>query len=171
MPVDYGSFANATSLNLVARKLFFEMGKLMNSQKNFTIAATLLSDNAIGDVNQHYDILHVPNMGGYKFPLDSVLKSQQLVISMVGIDEVILGREVFRSESMWKRNKPIIENELKKWKNKVDDIKLIHVNTESEKEEMNQYLKIPKEKPEVDSYERPAFAMKFGIKPISGDPV
>ena len=146
MPVDYGFFANATSLNTQAQKIFSELGLLMNEKKSFTIAATMLNDSAIGDVNQHYDILHVPNMGGYKFPLDSVLKSQQLVISMVGIDEVILGREVFRSESMWKRNKPIIENELKKWKNKVDDIKLIHVNTESEKEEMNQYLKIPKEK-------------------------
>ena len=107
MAIDYGSFANATSLNLVARKLFFEFGKLMNSTKDFTIAATLLADNALGDVNQHYDCLNVPNMGGYRFPLDSVLNSKNLVIGIVGIDEVVLGREVYKTESDWKKNKPI----------------------------------------------------------------
>jgi glycosyltransferase involved in cell wall biosynthesis len=146
MAIDYGSFANATSLNLVARKLFFEFGKLMNSTKDFTIAATLLADNALGDVNQHYDCLNVPNMGGYRFPLDSVLNSKNLVIGIVGIDEVVLGREVYKTESDWKKNKPIIEKELKKWNKNIDQIKAIHVSNNSEKSQLEEYLNIPDEK-------------------------
>ena len=152
MPVDYGSFANATSLNLVARKLFFEMGKLMNSQKNFTIAATLLSDNAIGDVNQHYDCIDVPNMGGYRFPLDSVLNSNNLFVGIVGIDEVVLGRDVYKTESDWKKNKPIIDQEVTKWNKQIDKIKAVHVSNNAEKIQLEEFLNVPSEKIHIIPY-------------------
>ena len=90
MPIDYGSFAQATSLNLITRKLYFEMAKKMNDSKSFTVAATLLQDSGLGDVNRHYDCTIVPNMGGYKFPLESSLHSKNLIIGIVGIDEVVL---------------------------------------------------------------------------------
>jgi len=144
--IDYGSFANATSLNLVARKLFFEFGKLMNSTKEFTVAATLLADSALGDVNQHYDCVNVPNMGGYKFPLDSVLNSKNLVIGIVGIDEVVLGSQVYKTDSDWKKNKPLIDQELKKWNKNIDQIKAIHVSSNSEKSQLQEYLNVPDDK-------------------------
>ncbi len=152
MPIDYGSFANATSLNLVARKLFFELATEMNNKKTFTIAATLLNDSAIGDVNQHYDCVDVPNMGGYRFPLDSVLNSKNLLVGIVGIDEVVLGREVYKTESDWIRNKPVISEEVKKWHQHVDKIKTIHVSNNSEKEQLEKFLNVPEEKLHVIPY-------------------
>ena len=110
MPIDYGSFANSTSLNLIARKMYLELGKLMNNNKSFVISATLLNDSAIGNVNQHYDCISIPNMGGYRFPLESTVKSNNLIVGIVGIDEVVLGREVYKTENDWLQNKPIIEN-------------------------------------------------------------
>ena len=65
MPIDYGSFAQATSLNLITRKLYFEMAKKMNNSKSFTIAATLLQDSGLGDVNRAYNLSILPNMGGF----------------------------------------------------------------------------------------------------------
>ena len=149
MAVNYGFFANATSLNLIAKKIFLELGNYMNQSKSFTIAATFLSDSQLGDINNHYDCVHIPNMGGYKFPLDSVLQSQNLIIGLSGIDEIILGREVFPSEKMWKLTEPLIKHEIKKWEQHIDQIKFIQVNTNSEKQQMNQYLKIPEEKMHV----------------------
>jgi len=32
--IDYGKYANSTSLNLTAQKLFLELGKIMNEKKN-----------------------------------------------------------------------------------------------------------------------------------------
>ena len=113
MPIDYGSFAQATSLNLITRKLYFELAKRMNETKSFTITASLLQDSGLGDINQHYDCTIIPNMGGYKFPLESSLHNKNLIIGIVGIDEVVLGREVYKSNSDWKQNEPIIKNELK----------------------------------------------------------
>jgi len=152
MPMDYGSFANATSLNLIARKLFFELALQMNNKKTFTIAATLLNDSAIGDVNQHYDCIDVPNMGGYRFPLDSVLNSKNLLIGIVGIDEVVLGKEVYKTESDWLRNKPIISEEIKKWHNNIDKIKAVHVSNNSEKEQLIKFLNVPEEKLHIIPY-------------------
>ncbi len=152
MPIDYGSFANATSLNLVARKLFVELASQMNSKKTFTIAATLLNDSAIGDVNQHYDCIDVPNMGGYRFPLDSVLNGKNLLVGIVGIDEVVLGKEVYKTESDWLRNKPIISEEVKKWHSHIDKIKAVHVSNNSEKEQLIKFLNVPEEKLHIIPY-------------------
>ncbi len=146
MPIDYGSFANATSLNLITRKLYFELAEMMNNTKSFTITATLLNDCGIGDVNQHYDCVSVPNMGGYRFPLNSFLTSKNLVVGLVGIDEVVLGREVYKTENDWLNNKPIIEQELKKWKSNVDKVRFVHVSNQPEKDQLIEYLKIPEEK-------------------------
>ena len=146
MPIDYGFFANATSLNLIARKMYLELGKLMNNNKTFVISATLLNDSSIGNVNQHYDCICVPNMGGYRFPLDSTLKSKNPIVGIVGIDEVVLGREVYKTENDWLQNKPIIEQEISKWKNNIDMIKLVHVSNISEKNQLIEYLKVPEEK-------------------------
>ena len=152
MQIDYGSFAQATSLNLITRKLFFELGKLMNDTKSFTISASLLQDSGLGDINQHYDCTIIPNMGGYKFPLDSSLHSNNLIIGIVGIDEVILGREVYKSDSDWKRNEPLIKNELKKWEENESKITHIHVSNQPEKDQLIEYLKIPEQKISIIPY-------------------
>ena len=152
MPIDYGSFAQATSLNLITRKLYFEMAKKMNDSKSFTISATLLQDSGLGDVNLHYDCTIIPNMGGYKFPLESSLHSKNLIIGIVGIDEVVLGREVYKSETDWKRNEPIIKNELKKWNEDVEKISHIHVSNTPEKNQLVEYLKVPEQKISIIPY-------------------
>ncbi len=152
MPIDYGFFANATSLNLIARKMYLELGKLMNNTKSFVISATLLNDSAIGDVNQHYDCLCIPNMGGYRFPLDATLHSKNLIVGVVGIDEVVLGREVYKTENDWLQNKPIIEKESAKWKQNIDMVKFIHVSNNSEKLQLIEYLKVPEEKIRIIPY-------------------
>ena len=152
MPIDYGSFANSTSLNLIARKMYLELGKLMNNNKSFVISATLLNDSAIGNVNQHYDCISIPNMGGYRFPLESTVKSNNLIVGIVGIDEVVLGREVYKTENDWLQNKPIIENEIIKWEKNMDLVKIIHVSNISEKNQLIKYLKIPEEKIRIIPY-------------------
>ena len=152
MPIDYGSFANSTSLNLIARKMYLELGKLVNNNKSFVISATLLNDSAIGNVNQHYDCISIPNMGGYRFPLESTVKSNNLIVGIVGIDEVVLGREVYKTENDWLQNKPIIENEIIKWEKNVDLVKIIHVSNISEKNQLIEYLKIPEEKIRIIPY-------------------
>jgi len=152
MPINYGSFAQATSLNLITRKLYFEMAKKMNDSKSFTITATLLQDSGLGDVNRHYDCTIVPNMGGYKFPLESSLHSKNLIIGIVGIDEVVLGREVYKSETDWKRNEPIIKNELKKWEEDVEKVSYIHVSNTPEKNQLVEYLKVPEQKISIIPY-------------------
>jgi len=140
--IDYGSFANATSLNLIAKKVFLEIGKIMNEKKDFTITALRYDDIGIGDVNQHYDCIYIPNMGGYKFPSKGIMTSNNIVIGLVGIDEVVLGDKVFRTKIDWERSKPIIENEIPKWEEGSKNINVIHVATQSEKEQMVKYLKI-----------------------------
>jgi len=144
--IDYGSFANATSLNLIAKKIFLELGKMMNERKDFTIAALRYENIGIGDINQHYDCICVPNMGGYKFPSKGILTSNNVYIGLIGIDEVILGKKSFRTNIDWERNKPIIEKEVPKWKNGIEKIKFVHVATNSEKQQMIKYLKIPDNK-------------------------
>jgi len=144
--VDYGKFANATSLNLIARKIFLELGKLMNQKKTFTVAAIKYEDIGIGDVNMHYDCIMIPNMGGYRFPHLRALTSDNLVIGLSGIDEVILGEQVYKTKADWLQNKPVIEKEVPKWEKYVDKVRLIHVPTNSEKKQMVEYLKIPTEK-------------------------
>lgn len=144
--VDYGKHANASSLHLIARKVFLEMGKLMNEKKSFTIAALKYQDIGIGDVNQHFDCVNIPNMGGYRFPPLKALTSNNLSIGMVGIDEVVLGEQAYETKPQWAINKPIIEKEVPKWEKYSNKISFIHASTNSDMEQFIKYLKIPKEK-------------------------
>ena len=143
---DYGRYANSSSLNLISRKIFSELGKLMNERKDFTITALIYENIGIGDVNLHYDCISVPNMGGYRFPHNGVLSSRNLIIGLSGIDEVVLGEQVYKSKREWKKNKIIIAREVPKWEKLVKSIKFKHTPSNSDKSQMIQYLKIPEEK-------------------------
>lgn len=147
--VDYGKYANSSSLYLIARKIFLELGKIMNERQTFTIAAIKYEDIGIGDVNLHYDCIMVPNMGGYRFPHPRALTSNNLVVGLSGIDEVVLGEQVFKSKGDWLKWKPVIEKEVPKWEKYVDKIKFIHVPSNSDKEQMIKFLKIPSDKMHV----------------------
>jgi len=137
---------HATSLVNLTRNMFRELGLLMNHNKDFTLTGIKLGTIGLGNINKHFDCVHIPNMGGYRFPPLSTLSSKNLLLSPSGIDEVVLGREVFKSETLWKKYSPIIKNEVAKWEQYVDKIKAVHVVTESEKNDMINYLKIPEEK-------------------------
>ena len=80
---------NASSLMNINRNLFRELGKIMNASKSFTITAIKESSVGIGDINQYYDVVHIPNMGGYRFPLIPAQNCKNLIIGPSGIDEVI----------------------------------------------------------------------------------
>jgi len=152
IPIDYGIQANVTSLNVISKNLFLELGKIMNSEKKITVAASLLSNLGIGDINSHYDITLIPNMGGFRFPPKSSYNVKKLYIGLVGIDEVVLGEEVYVNKENWEYNKPIIKKEVKKWKENIDIIEKIQVSTESEKKQMAEFLDIPKNKMTVIPY-------------------
>jgi glycosyltransferase involved in cell wall biosynthesis len=137
---------HASSLMRINHNMFHELGKLMNKKHTFTITALRKDTLGIGDINQHYDCIHIPNMGGYAFPSDHMLHSENLILGPSGIDEVIYGEEVFFDKSLWKRHKPLIKKEISRWPKHIEKISAVHVVTESELNEMNQYLKIPKEK-------------------------
>lgn len=137
---------HASSLMGIARNMFRELGILMNKQQNFTISALRKDTLGIGDINQHYDCIHIPNMGGYAFPADKMLSSKNMILGPSGIDEVIYGEEVFFDKSLWKIHEPLIKKEISRWQNHIDKIAAVHVVTKSELNEMHQYLKIPKEK-------------------------
>lgn len=144
--VDYGRHANASSLDLIAKKVFLELGKLMNEKKTFTVAAIKYHDIGIGDVNQHFDCINIPNMGGYRFPPLKALTSNNLSMGIVGIDEVVLGEQAYETKPQWRINKPIIEREVPKWEKYINKIRFIHASTNSDKEQFIKYLKIPEEK-------------------------
>lgn len=150
--VDYGKHANASSLNLIAKKVFLELGRLMNEKKSFTVTALKYDDVGIGDVNQHFDCINIPNMGGYRFPPMKVLTSNNLSIGLVGIDEVVLGEQAYETTPQWRINKPIIEREVPKWEKYMNKIKFVHASTNSDKEQFMKYLKIPEEKIHVIPY-------------------
>jgi len=137
---------HASSLMNIARNMFRELGKLMNEKQTFTITALRKDALGIGDINQHYDCVHIPNMGGYAFPSDKMLSCKNLILGPSGIDEVIYGAEVFFDKSLWKRHEPLIKKEVSRWPKHIDKISTVHVVTKSELNEMHQYLKIPKEK-------------------------
>ena len=148
--IDYG--LHASSLTLVTQKLFLELAKKMNKEKKFIVSATMQVSAGIGDVNQHYDCVSVPNMGGYNFPNKTVLSSKNSFIGIVGIDEVVLGPKVFRSNALWKRNKPLIEEQVSKWKNQNHLVPHIHTSTISDKEQLIEYFNIPETKINVIPY-------------------
>jgi len=137
---------HATSLTTLTKNMFRELGLLMNKKKSFTIAGIQVDHIGIGNVNQHYDCIHIPNMGGYRFPKLSILSCKNLILSPSGIDEVVLGREVFKNKSDWKRAKPVIDSEVEKWKKYNKFLKVVHVVTKSEKNDMMKFFKIPEDK-------------------------
>ncbi|MDC1023692.1 glycosyltransferase family 1 protein [Nitrosopumilus sp.] len=143
---------HASSLMRINCNMFRELGKLMNKQQNFTITALRKNTLGIGDINQHYDCIHIPNMGGYAFPTDQMLSAKNLILGPSGIDEVIYGEEVFFDKSLWKIHEPLIKKEILRWPKHIDKISSVHVVAKSEFNEMNQYLKIPKEKMTVISH-------------------
>jgi glycosyltransferase involved in cell wall biosynthesis len=140
---------NASSLMRINQNLFRELGKLMNEKKSFTIAGIKLSSINIGDINQHFDCIHIPNMGGYKFPVDASKLCKNLILGSSGIDEVIYGKEVVVDKSRWTEQKLQIEHELNNWKKYIDKVQSVHVVAKSELQEMNQYLKIPEKKMKI----------------------
>ena len=71
---------NASSLMRINCNMFRELGKLMNTQQNFTITALRKNTLGIGDINQHYDCVHIPNMGGYAFPSENMLSCKNLIL-------------------------------------------------------------------------------------------
>ena len=137
---------HATSLVNLSKNMFRELGLLMNKQKDFTISGIRFNSIKIGNINQHYDIIHIPNMGGYRFPDLSILNCKNIILSPSGIDEVVLGREVFKSDADWQKYKPIIKSEIQKWKKYHKYIKYVHVVTNSEKNDMMLHFDIPEEK-------------------------
>ena len=86
---------NASSLTNIARHNFREIGKIMNETKSFTLAAIGIQSIGLGNFNQHYDLLHIPNMGGYKFALNASFHCKNIVIGASGIDEIIYGKKIF----------------------------------------------------------------------------
>ena len=137
---------DSSALMNIARIAFRELGKMMNETKSFTISAIPLNSIGIADMNKHFDCIHIPNMGGYKFPLKDSANYKNLIIGPIGIDEVVHGESVYVSKSLWKQQMPLIQNEVIRWKKNIDKISAVHVTTESEKTEMNEHLGIPLEK-------------------------
>ena len=144
LPINWN--LDASSLTNIARHTFREIGKMMNETKSFTIAATRLESISVGDFNQHFDLVHISNIGGYGFPLNATAHCKNIICGLVGIDEVIYGKEVMVGDGSWTLSKPYIKEALKNWEKYNEKIKIFHVGTESEREEMHEYLKIPYEK-------------------------
>jgi glycosyltransferase involved in cell wall biosynthesis len=144
LPINWN--LTASSLTNIARHTFREIGKMMNETKSFTIAATRLESISVGDFNQHFDLAHIPNIGGYGFPLNATDHCKNIICGLVGIDEVIYEKEVMVGDGAWTLSKPHIKKALENWEKYNEKIKFFHVGTESEREEMHQYLKIPYEK-------------------------
>ena len=144
MPINWN--LNASSLTNLARHNFREIGKLMNETKSFTLSAIGIQSVGLGDFNQRYDLLHIPNMGGYKFATNATKHCNNIIFGLSGIDEVIYGQEVMLWKNMWKSQEPIIKKEIVNWQKYVDKVKSIHVTTKSELDEMHKYLQIPYEK-------------------------
>ena len=137
---------HATSLVNLSKNMFREVGLLMNQKKTFTIAGITNNSIGVGEIDQHFDCVHIPNMGGYRFINLDALSCQNLILSPSGIDEVVLGNEVFKSKKDWEKTKPIIDKEVGKWKKYNKFLKAVHVVTDSEKQDMMKYLDIPEEK-------------------------
>ena len=137
---------DVSGLMNIARNTFRELGELMNKTKSFTISAIPLNLIKIGDINQHFDCIHIPNMGGYKFPYEESLRCKNIITGLSGIDEVIYGSEVFADKSLWKRQAPIIKKNVPMWEKDITKISAVHVVAKSEQSEMNKHLGIPLEK-------------------------
>ena len=140
---------DASSLTNIARHNFREIGKIMNETKSFTVAAIGIQSVGLGDFNQHYDLLHIPNMGGYKFALNAASCCDNVIFGASGIDEIIYGKEILVWPGSWKQVKQSIATEMLYWKKYSSKIKHIHLPANSELEEFHKYLEIPYEKMSV----------------------
>lgn len=147
MPINWNLFAS--SLTNIAKNNFREIGKLMNETKSFTITAIGIQAISVGDFNHHYDLLHIPNMGGYKFALEASTNCKNIILGTAGIDEVIYGKEVQVWKGRWGYVKKDIAKETSYWKKYIDKIKSIHVPANSELEEFHKYFDIPRKKMSV----------------------
>ena len=147
MPINWN--LDASSLTNIARHNFRELGKIMNSTRSFTISAVGIQSVGLGDFNQRFDLLHIPNMGGYRFPTNATDHCKKIIFGLSGIDEVIYGKEVMLWKNMWNVEEPRIKKELENWKKFVHKVKSIHVTTKSELEEMYEYLGVPREKMKI----------------------
>ena len=137
---------DASSLTNIARHNFREIGKLMNQTKSFTVAAIGIQSVSVGDFNQHFDLLHIPNMGGYKFALNATAHCDNIIFGTSGIDEIIYGKDILAWKGSWNSVKKQISKEISYWKKYVNKVKHIHVVANSELEEFHKYLDIPYEK-------------------------
>jgi len=147
MPINWN--LDASSLTNIARHNFRELGKIMNKTQSFTISAVGIQSVGLGDFNQRFDLLHIPNMGGYRFPTNATDHCKKITFGLSGIDEVIYGKEVMLWKNMWHVEEPRIKKELEKWKKFAHKVKIIHVTTKSELEEMHKYLGVPREKMKI----------------------
>jgi glycosyltransferase involved in cell wall biosynthesis len=144
MPINWN--LDASSLTNLARHNFRELGKIMNDTKSFTISAIGIQALGLGDFNQRYDLVHIPNMGGFRFATNATNHCNNIIFGLSGIDEIIYGKEVMLWKNLWPAQKLFIEKEKQNWKQYVDKVRAIHVTTKSELEEMHKYLGIPYDK-------------------------
>jgi glycosyltransferase involved in cell wall biosynthesis len=136
----------ASSLTNIARHNFREIGKIMNETKSFTLSAIKIQQVSLGDFNYHFDLLHIPNMGGYRFALDASSHCDRIIIGGSGIDEIIYGKDVIAWKGSWPNVKKQIIKELSNWKNYINTIEHVYVPANTELKEFYKYLEIPYEK-------------------------
>jgi len=140
---------DASSLTNIARHNFREIGKIMNETKSFTLAAVGIQTAGLGDFNGHYDLLHIPNMGGYKFALNAASVCNNIIFGASGIDEIIYGKEILVWPGSWPQVTKQIDQEIIYWKKYIHKIKHVYLPANSELEEFHKYLDIPYEKMSV----------------------
>ena len=140
---------DASSLTNIARHNFREIGKIMNETKSFTLAAIGIQSVGLGNFNQHFDLLHIPNMGGYKFALNASACCDNVIFGASGIDEIIYGKKILVWPGSWKQVEKQIATEMSYWKKYFHKIKHIHLPANSELEEFHEHLEIPYEKMSV----------------------
>ena len=144
MPINWN--LNASSLTNIARHNFREIGKIMNETKSFTLSAIGIQQVSLGDFNQYFDLLHIPNMGGYRYALNAGFHCNKIIFGGSGIDEIIYGKEVIVWKGSWPSVQKQITKELSHWKKYANKIEHIHVPANTELEEFHKYLEIPYEK-------------------------
>ncbi|MDC0450798.1 glycosyltransferase family 4 protein [Nitrosopumilus sp.] len=147
MPINWN--LDASSLTNIARNNFRELGKIMNDTKSFTLAAIGIQSTGLGDFNQHFDLLHIPNMGGYKFALTASFSCDNIIFGCSGIDEIIYGKEILVWPGTWRNVKRQSKLDISYWKKYAHKIKHIHLPANSELNEFHEYLDIPYEKMSV----------------------
>jgi glycosyltransferase involved in cell wall biosynthesis len=140
---------DASSLTNIARNNFREIGKIMNDTKSFTLSAIGIQQASLGDFNQYYDLLHIPNMGGYKFALSTIAHCDNIIFGASGIDEIIYGKKILVWPGSWSQVKQEIKKEIIYWKKYIDKIKHVYLPAHSELKEFHKYLEIPYEKMSV----------------------